>query len=187
MAKDWYELTRLTRGAPAIVERVRLVDSDIAIEGSFELPPLARLSADDQVFVMAFVRAHGSIKEMEQYYAASDIYVHPTFYDPCSLTVLEALASGLPVITSRFNGAADVITSNKGGKILEDPADVKDLANSIAFYFDEGRRNKARDVARRWMEKYSPAYNVEQILRVYYEVAGRRPGLEENHEDSESV
>ncbi len=114
----------------------------------------------------------GSVKEMEQYYAASDIYVHPTFYDSCSLTVLEALASGLPVITSRFNGAADVIVSNKGGKILENPADVEELAESIAFYFDEDRRNAARGVARQWMEKYSPTYNVEETLRVYHEVAG---------------
>lgn len=114
----------------------------------------------------------GPVKEMEQYYAASDIYVHPTFYDSCSLTVLEALASGLPVITSRFNGAADVIVSNKGGKILENPADVEELAESIAFYFDEDRRNAARGVARQWMEKYSPTYNVEETLRVYHEVAG---------------
>lgn len=114
----------------------------------------------------------GPVREMERYYAASDIYVHPTFYDSCSLTVLEALASGLPVITSRFNGAADVITSNKGGKILKDPADAEDLAESIAFYFDEERRKEARVIARQWMEKYSPTYNVEETLRVYYEVAG---------------
>jgi UDP-glucose:(heptosyl)LPS alpha-1,3-glucosyltransferase len=114
----------------------------------------------------------GPVKEMEQYYAASDIYVHPTFYDSCSLTVLEALASGLPVITSRFNGAADVIVSNKGGKILENPADVEELAESIAFYFDEDRRNAARGVARQWMEKHSPSSHVEETLRVYYEVAG---------------
>lgn len=114
----------------------------------------------------------GPVKEMEQWYAASDIYVHPTFYDSCSLTVLEALASGLPVITSRFNGAADVIISNKGGKVLEDPADVEDLAESIAFYFDEDRRNEARVVAREWMETYSPTSNVEETLRVYHEVAG---------------
>jgi len=71
MARDWHELTRLTRGVPIIVERVRLADSDIAIEGSFELPPLSRLSAEDQVFVMAFVRSHGSIKEMEQVFGIS--------------------------------------------------------------------------------------------------------------------
>jgi len=114
----------------------------------------------------------GPVKEIEHYYAASDIYVHPTFYDPCSLTVLEALASGLPVVTSRFNGAADAITSNKGGQILDDPADVETLAKSIAFYFDEGRRNEARNIVRRWMEKYSPEHNLEETLRVYHEVAG---------------
>jgi UDP-glucose:(heptosyl)LPS alpha-1,3-glucosyltransferase len=113
----------------------------------------------------------GPVKEIERYYAASDIYVHPTFYDSCSLTVLEALASGLPVITTRFNGAADVITSNKGGRILENPADVQDLAESIAFYFDGERRDEARAVTRQWVEEYSPGYNVEETLRVYYEVA----------------
>ncbi|HEV2650732.1 MAG TPA: DUF2089 domain-containing protein [Rhizomicrobium sp.] len=70
-AKDWQELTKLTDGAPLIVERVRLPDSDIAIEGSFELPQLARLPADDQVFIAAFVRSHGSIKEMEQVFGVS--------------------------------------------------------------------------------------------------------------------
>lgn len=54
-----------------VVERVRLPEKDIVIEGSFELPDLARLGADDQVFVTAFVRAHGSIKEMEQIFGIS--------------------------------------------------------------------------------------------------------------------
>lgn len=71
MARDWQELYRLTQGIPVLIERVRLVDSDIAIEGSFEIPPLAQLSAEDQVFVMAFVRSHGSIKEMEQVFGIS--------------------------------------------------------------------------------------------------------------------
>lgn len=69
--KDWQELTRLTGGAPLIIERVRLTDSGIAIEGAFELPSLARLAAEDQVFIMAFVRADGSIKEMERAFGVS--------------------------------------------------------------------------------------------------------------------
>ncbi|MGD0145037.1 MAG: DUF2089 domain-containing protein [Rhizomicrobium sp.] len=69
--KDWQELTRLTQGASLIVERVRLVDSGIAIEGSFAPPQLAQLPVEDQVFVAAFVRAHGSIKEMEQMFGVS--------------------------------------------------------------------------------------------------------------------
>jgi len=112
----------------------------------------------------------GSVKHIEQYYAASDIYVHPTFYDSCSLTVLEALASGLPVVTTRFNGAADAIVSEDGGRVIEDPANVNDLEESIAHYFDEGIRTKARTITRQWMEQVPPGYNMEQTLRVYDEV-----------------
>jgi len=68
---DWQELTRLTGGEAFVVERVRLVGRDIAIEGSFAPPQLARLSGEDQVFVAAFVRSHGSIKEMEQMFGVS--------------------------------------------------------------------------------------------------------------------
>ena len=68
---DWQELTRLTEGHPIVVERVRLTEKDIAIEGRFELPQLARLSMEDQVFITAFVRSHGSIKEMEQVFGVS--------------------------------------------------------------------------------------------------------------------
>ncbi len=71
MARDWNELTKMTGGKPVTVERVRLNDSDIAIEGSFSLPPLANLSPEDQVFVMAFVKCSGSIKEMEQMFGIS--------------------------------------------------------------------------------------------------------------------
>ena len=69
--KDWQVLTRLTGGAPIEIERVRLVDQDVAIEGRFEPPPLARLAAEDQVFVAAFVRCHGSIKQMEKFFGVS--------------------------------------------------------------------------------------------------------------------
>jgi hypothetical protein len=68
---DWQELTRLTRDEAVIVERVRLVGKDVAIEGRFELPQLARLTLEDQVFVTAFIRCHGSIKEMEQIFGVS--------------------------------------------------------------------------------------------------------------------
>jgi len=70
-ASEWQELLRLTQGAPVVVERVRLAGRNIAIEGAFELPQLARLSLEDQIFVVAFVRSHGSIKEMEQVFGVS--------------------------------------------------------------------------------------------------------------------
>src|SRR5262245_62113395 len=67
---DWQELTNLTRGRRFVVERVRLAGG-VAIEGEFELPQLAQLSLEDQVFVIAFVRSHGSIKEMERIFGVS--------------------------------------------------------------------------------------------------------------------
>jgi hypothetical protein len=69
--EDWQQLTKLTQGEPIVVERVRIAQRDIAIEGQFELPQLARLPLEDQVFVIAFVRSHGSIKEMEQVFGVS--------------------------------------------------------------------------------------------------------------------
>ncbi|HOP06225.1 MAG TPA: DUF2089 domain-containing protein [candidate division Zixibacteria bacterium] len=71
MNKDWRELTKLTDGQKLIVERIRMESSGISIEGSFELPELAALSAEDQVFVAAFVKSHGSIKQMEKYFGVS--------------------------------------------------------------------------------------------------------------------
>jgi hypothetical protein len=70
-AMDWQELTNLTGGREFTVERVRLNETGVAIEGAFELPQLAQLSAEDQVFVTAFVRCHGSIKEMERTFGVS--------------------------------------------------------------------------------------------------------------------
>jgi hypothetical protein len=68
---DWQELTGLTAGRPFLVERVRLAGNGIAIEGAFEPPQLAQLTVEDQVFVTAFVRCHGSIKEMERIFGVS--------------------------------------------------------------------------------------------------------------------
>lgn len=71
MAGDWQELTKLTGGAPITIEKVKIIEKDIAIEGSFELPPMARLTWEDQIFAAAFIRSHGSIKDMEELFGIS--------------------------------------------------------------------------------------------------------------------
>jgi hypothetical protein len=109
MPNEWSELTRLTQGAPIVVERVRLADSNVAIEGEFELPPLARLSAEDQVFVMAFVRCHGSIKEIERIFGVS----YPTVKNR-----LNRLASKLEFVeTLDFPDEEDVLDRLESGDI----------------------------------------------------------------------
>jgi len=89
MTQDWQELTKLTRGESFTIERVKMSDRDISIEGSFVLPPLARLTAEDQLFVTAFVRSHGSIKEMEALFGIS----YPTVKNR-----LNAISAQLPFV-----------------------------------------------------------------------------------------
>lgn len=71
MKHEWHELTDLTGGREFTVTQVRLRETDIAIEGEFELPVLAGLRYEDQVFVGEFVRCHGSIKHMEKAFSVS--------------------------------------------------------------------------------------------------------------------
>ena len=68
---DWHDLLRIAQGCSVVIERVRIPEKQISVEGEFALPELARLSLEDQVFVTAFVRSHGSIKEMELVFGVS--------------------------------------------------------------------------------------------------------------------
>ena len=114
MSREWSELTRLTQGAPLVVERVRLADSGIAVEGEFELPPLARLSPEDQVFIMAFVRCHGSIKEIERIFGIS----YPTVKNR-----LNRLAGLLQFVeTLAFSEKDDVLSRLESGEISAEEA-----------------------------------------------------------------
>ncbi|HEX2948852.1 MAG TPA: DUF2089 family protein [Armatimonadota bacterium] len=114
MASDWQALTELTQGAPLLVERVRLQDKDIAIEGSFSLPPLAALSLEDQVFVAAFVQCHGSIKQMEEFFGVS----YPTIKNR-----LNRIGEQLEFVqvTPQLK-REDVLTQLEGGEITVDQA-----------------------------------------------------------------
>ena len=111
---DWQALSELTQGRPIVVERVRLADNGVAVEGAFELPRLAQLSAEDQVFVAAFVRSHGSIKEMEQVFGDS----YPTVK-----ARLNRIAEALQLIeTDPAPSRAEVLERLKRGEITPDQA-----------------------------------------------------------------
>ena len=71
MTHDWLQLTRLTGGRDITVKKAAIKESGIIIEGEFDLPPLAKLRMEDQIFITAFLRSHGSIKEMEQLFGIS--------------------------------------------------------------------------------------------------------------------
>jgi hypothetical protein len=71
MKQEWQVLTQMVQGKEVVVTRVEVVGADIALEGKFELPPLVKLSMEDQVFIATFVGVHGSIKEMERLFGIS--------------------------------------------------------------------------------------------------------------------
>ena len=109
----------------------------------------------------------GSTNEPEKYYGASDFLVHPTFYDACSLTVLEALASGLPVITTHSNGAGGIITQGQEGFVISDPRGEKVLIEKISFLLDRERVEKASIAARRLAETYSIERNWKEMKNIF--------------------
>ncbi len=120
------------------------------------------------------VRFVGPIDDPLPYYAAADLYVHPTIYDACSLVVLEAAACGLPIVTSRSNGAAELFHDGVDARLLADPADAGELAASIRAVLDEPTRQRMGAAARQTVLAHSFERNVERILDVYEEVLDRR-------------
>jgi hypothetical protein len=113
-SRDWQELTQLTQGHPVVIERVRIADRDIAIEGSFELPQLARLDMEDQIFVTAFVRSHGSIKEMERIFGVS----YPTIKSR-----LNRIAGSLEFVeTNPMPSKAEILERLQQGQITAEDA-----------------------------------------------------------------
>lgn len=116
----------------------------------------------------------GTTDDPVPYYAASDAYVLPTFYDPCSLGVLEAAASGLPSVTTRFNGAAELLTDGVDGYVLGDPADDKAFADRLRALLDRSLRRRMGEAARRLALEHTFDRNCEEILAVYREVSGVR-------------
>jgi UDP-glucose:(heptosyl)LPS alpha-1,3-glucosyltransferase len=106
-------------------------------------------------------------------YFAADFLVHPTFYDPCSLVVLEALACGLPVITSRYNGASELFGATEGF-VVDDPHDHAELAACLGELLDGRRRAAYAAAARRRAAQWTFDRHYQQLLAVFAEAAGRK-------------
>lgn len=124
--------------------------------------------------VDATVTFIGSVPDTAPFYAAADVYVQPTFYDPCSLVVLEALAAGLPVITSHYNGVSELLTDGVDGFVLEDPADVEAFLTKLEPLFDAGLRQRMGQAARKLALAHTLDHNCDEIEAVYREIATAR-------------
>ena len=129
--RDWQALTKLTGGSRFQIERVRLVDQDIAIEGRFDLPPLASLTAEDQVFVAAFVRCHGSIKQMEKFFGVS----YPTIKN--RLNRIGALLPFAEITPGDPTPGGPVPTSELLSRLERGEINVNDVLNRLRKVEDD--------------------------------------------------
>lgn len=121
LAKDWQELTKMTGGEPIVVEKVRLTQKDIIIEGSFDLPPLARLTMEDQIFAAAFIQSHGSIKDMEHLFGVS----YPTIKSR-----LNKISNQLDFVEVQKVGPFEEV-EDENGQDDQDKSEIGDILNRL--------------------------------------------------------
>jgi len=113
----------------------------------------------------------GETRETKALYSAADIFIAPTLYDPFSNACLEALASGLPIITTRDNGFSEVIESGVNGTIVHHGSDVPALVTALRDWADFDRRQEAAPVNIELAAHYDIARNVEMTLELILHAA----------------
>jgi UDP-glucose:(heptosyl)LPS alpha-1,3-glucosyltransferase len=121
--------------------------------------------------VASSVRFLGPVDGTERYYAASDILVLPTRYEPMANVVLEAMATGLPVVTSRHCGNSEVITEGRDGQIVEDPTDPKEIAEKINAVIKMTREEKTEIWTRGKAELFSLHRTITEMTGLLSESA----------------
>ena len=119
----------------------------------------------------------GEEKAIERYYGASDFLVLPTLYDPFSNVCLEALACGLPVITTESNGAAEIITEGKNGYTIKDAGDAKRLAHTIILLLSKEAREEMGRHARSTAQQYTTEKNAQKTVALYEKVLAQKKTL----------
>jgi UDP-glucose:(heptosyl)LPS alpha-1,3-glucosyltransferase len=112
----------------------------------------------------------GATSDPYPFYAAADFFVLPTRHDPCSLVVLEALAMGLPVISTMQNGACEIMTPGEHGFVLESADDREGLIAAMRALCDEAVRTRMRGNCLALRPKLAYGAHLEALLNVYAQV-----------------
>jgi UDP-glucose:(heptosyl)LPS alpha-1,3-glucosyltransferase len=156
------------KGLRAAIEALAAVGDGrllLFVAGKDNPRPHERLAADFKV--RGQVRFLGPVSDMRPLYAAADFFVLPTRHDPCSLVVLESLAMGLPVISTVFNGACEIMETGRHGEVLADPADIPALSAAMRRLLDAPTRAKMRQACLALRGQLSFDAHVDHLLAIY--------------------
>ncbi len=113
----------------------------------------------------------GPTQRTREFFHAADVLVHPTYYDPCSRVVLEAMLCGVPPVTTRFNGAAEVITDGGTGKIIASPEDIEDLARAVENAAAPEIRSQLERAHEDLVERLSMKRHAIEMIDLYRHIA----------------
>jgi UDP-glucose:(heptosyl)LPS alpha-1,3-glucosyltransferase len=128
----------------------------------------------DRLNISSQVRFAGHVSPSRYCFFASDFLIHPTFYDPCSLVVLEAQAAAMPVITSRYNGAQELMTPPHDGYVVDNPHDALHLAWCIDQLCDPLRRAGCAQTSRRKATHWTFEHHYRALVAIMHERAVQR-------------
>ncbi len=160
------------KGLAPLIRAAALVPRDkpfkLGIVGHPKFGHYQRLA--ERLGVAGRIKFLGHRDDPKNAYFAADFLVHPTFYDPCSLVALEALACGLPVITTRYNGASELLAPPTDGLVIDDPHDAPALAAAMAKMLDRGYRSTASQAARQTGNRWTFEHHYRALLNVFSEV-----------------
>lgn len=174
MAYDFRKkgVRNLIEAAASLRDRVGDKRFGVVVVGRPPSPALARMVR--QLQLSEFITFPGPTKQPELYYQACDVFVLPTFYDACSLVVFEAMAAGLPAITTIHNGASGILRQGVDGMILQDPNDISELTDAMLFFLDNEVLRLASEAARLTAAQYTVERNHQQMIAVLTEAARSR-------------
>ena len=143
----------------------------LAVAGRGDVGPYRRLASERAVAErVAFL---GERRDVEALYGAADVFCLPTLYDPCSNACLEALASGLPVVTSAADGASEAIVEGENGMVLRDPLDRAEVAQALKRALTL-ERAAVVEVSNRMLRPYDWDHHRRAMLECYEEVLAKR-------------
>jgi len=163
------------KGLESLLRAVRLVPPGpfrLLVTGNDDTTAFKRLAV--QLGVAERVCFVGFCDDILDCYFAADFLVHPTFYDPCSHVVLEAMTCGLPVITPRYNGASELLHPPREGYVIDDPHNHRHLAACVTQLLDPARRGACAQAARRASALWTFEHHYRQMLAVFAEAAARK-------------